>query len=138
MQPILRYDLGDRILVRPDPCPCGNPLPAIRVQGRSGDVLTFPTDRGEQVQIPPLALEVDNVLGVELSQVVQTRPTTLRVRLRYGAGADPDRVWHAVHAEITRLLAKHRLAHVAVERAEEVHGRQVPHHDSLELNVGKR
>jgi phenylacetate-coenzyme A ligase PaaK-like adenylate-forming protein len=119
VQPILRYDLGDRILVRPDPCPCGNPLPAIRVQGRSGDVLTFPTERGEQVSIPPLALEVDNVPGVELSQIVQTTPTTLRVRSRYAAGADPDKVWQAVHAEITRLLAEHRLAHVAVERAEE-------------------
>jgi phenylacetate-CoA ligase len=33
VQPILRYNLGDSILVRSDPCPCGNPLPAIRVQG---------------------------------------------------------------------------------------------------------
>lgn len=38
VQPILRYDLGDIVLQRPDPCPCGNPLPAIRVQGRSADV----------------------------------------------------------------------------------------------------
>lgn len=41
VQPILRYDLGDSIVQRPDPCPCGNPLPAIRVQGRAADVLTF-------------------------------------------------------------------------------------------------
>lgn len=33
VQPILRYDLGDRVLARPDPCPCGSPLPAIRVRG---------------------------------------------------------------------------------------------------------
>ena len=49
VQPILRYDLGDSVLQRPDPCPCGNPLPAIRVQGRSADVLTFPGERGEPV-----------------------------------------------------------------------------------------
>ena len=26
-------ELGDSVLARPDPCPCGSPLPAIRVQG---------------------------------------------------------------------------------------------------------
>lgn len=119
VQPILRYDLGDSIVQRPDPCPCGNPLPAIRVRGRSADVLTFPTEGGERVSIPPLALEVDQVPGVELSQVVQTTPTTLRVRLRPASGADPERVWQAVQGETMRLLAAHKLDHVAVERAEE-------------------
>jgi len=64
-------------------------------------------------------LEVDNVLGVELFQIVQITPTSLRVRLRPAAGAYLDRVWKAVHSEITRLLAAHKLNHVAVERAEE-------------------
>ena len=119
VQPILRYDLGDRILARPDPCPCGNALPAIRVQGRSGDVLKFSNENGEQVSIPPLALEVDQVPGVELSQIVQNSPTSLRVRLLPAAGADPERVWQDVQGEITRLLAAHKLDHVAVKRAEE-------------------
>ena len=119
VQPILRYDLGDRILARPDPCPCGNPLPAIRVQGRSGDVLKFAKEDGKQASIPPLALEMDQVPGVEVSQVVQTSPTSLRVRLLPAAGADPERAWQAVHGEITRLLAEHQLGHVAVERADE-------------------
>ena len=44
IQPILRYDLGDSVLQRLDPCPCGDPRPAIRVQGRAADLLTFPTD----------------------------------------------------------------------------------------------
>lgn len=49
-QPILRYDLGDSILQRPDPCPCGNPLPAIRPKGRTADVLTFPSLRGGPIK----------------------------------------------------------------------------------------
>src|SRR5206468_3508687 len=36
-QPLLRYDLGDSIVVQPEPCRCGNPLPAIQVQGRCDD-----------------------------------------------------------------------------------------------------
>jgi phenylacetate-CoA ligase len=120
VQPILRYDLGDSVLQRPAPCPCGDPLPASRVQGRAGDVFTFPTERGEQVVLPEeLAFAVADIPGLERSQVVQTTPTSLRVRLRLTAGADPDRVWRAAHTELTRRLAEHRLAHVTVERAEE-------------------
>lgn len=119
VQPILRYDLGDRILSRQDPCPCGNSLPAIRVQGRSGDVLKFSRENGEQVSIPPLALEMDQVPGVEVCQVVQTSPTSLRVRLLPAAGADPERAWQALRTEITRLLAEHQLSNVAMERGDE-------------------
>ena len=125
VQPILRYDLGDSIVRRPDPCPCGAPLPAIRVQGRAADVLTFPSDhtgRGAgRVAVAPLAFGtlLDRTPGIELFQVAQTAPAALRVRLRPAVGADPDRVWRAVHDEITRLLASHGLGHVAVERAAE-------------------
>lgn len=121
VQPILRYDLGDRIVQRPEPCPCGNPLQAIRVQGRTGDVLRFPTAAGEPVAIPSLVLDmlVEGISGIEISQIVQTSPTNLRVRLRLEASADPDRVWQAVRTEINQLLIKHKLDHVTVERATE-------------------
>lgn len=119
VQPILRYDLGDRILQRPDPYPCGNPLPAIRVRGRAADILTFPTERGEKVAMPSLALEIDHVPGVELFQIVQTAPTQLRVRLHPAADADPNRVWRAVHSELTKLLNEHGLGQVSVELAAE-------------------
>lgn len=117
VQPILRYDLGDSIRQNPDPCPCGNPLPAIRVQGRSADVLTFPGKDGAPVAMPPLAF---NLLGfgqgIEQFQIVQATPTILRVRLRTAADADQDAVWQPLQAGINRLLADHGLDHVTVER----------------------
>lgn len=121
VQPILRYDLGDAVLQRPDPCPCGDPLPAIRVQGRAADVLTFPTGDGEEVRIAPLAFGAlaDSTPGIERIQIAQTTRGTLRVRLQPAAGAEPDRVWHGLHAGLERLLADHHVGHVAVERAAE-------------------
>lgn len=117
IQPILRYDLGDSVLQRHDPCPCGNPLPAVRVQGRASEVLTFPTPSGAKVTIPPLAF---GLLGeqpaIEQFQIVQTRPASLRVRLRTNPGADPEQAWQKVHADITHLLNQHQLSHVTVER----------------------
>ena len=121
VQPILRYDLGDSILQRPDPCPCGNALPAIRVHGRAADVLTFPAD-GERVTIVPLVFGtlLDRIPGIEQFQIVQTTPTSLRVRLRPETGTDKGRrLWQEVTIELTRVLAAHKLDHVSLERAEE-------------------
>lgn len=122
VQPILRYDLGDSVLVRPDPCPCGNPMPAIRVQGRVADALTFPTPSGDQIVIAPLVLVtlVDRIAGIEQCQIIQTAPAVLRVRLRPAATADRDRVWQEVHSGIAQLLQEQGLAHVEVERAGEL------------------
>ncbi|MDH2389227.1 phenylacetate--CoA ligase family protein [Streptomyces sp. HNM0663] len=121
VQPILRYDLGDSVLCRPDPCPCGDPLPAIRVRGRAADLLSFPRPDGDPVRIVPMAFEtlVETVPDIDLFQIVQTTPTTVRIRIRPAAGADPDRVWCAVRARITGLLTRHGAAHVTVERAQE-------------------
>lgn len=120
VQPILRYDLGDSILQRPDPCPCGNPLPAIRVHGRSADVLTFSAN-GERITIVPLVFGtlLDRIPGIERFQIVQTTPTGLRVRLRPAAGTDEGRLWQEVSIELARLLAAHKLDDVTLERAEQ-------------------
>ncbi|SDM87734.1 hypothetical protein SAMN04488074_12874 [Lentzea albidocapillata subsp. violacea] len=120
-QPILRYDLGDAVQLRPAPCPCGNPLPAIHVQGRTADLLTFPARGGEPVTIAPLALSLalERLSGVELFQIVQTTPTNLGIRLHTTYGADPHQVWQAVHTELTRLLTDHKLDHVTVTHAGE-------------------
>lgn len=121
IQPILRYDLGDSILQKPEPCKCGNPLPAIRVQGRSSDVLTFPTD-GDKVSIAPLAFSAvaASIPGIDLFQLVQTSPTGLRVRLKLSAGAEPDRIWQTVLAELAHVLKENNLGHITLEQAQEL------------------
>ncbi|MEU4360346.1 phenylacetate--CoA ligase family protein [Promicromonospora sp. NPDC023987] len=120
-QPILRYDLGDAVLLRPDPCPCGDPLPALQAQGRAADLLTFPGRSSQPVTIAPLAigLALERLPGVELFQIVQTAPASLSIRLSPATGADTEQVWQAVHTELTRLLTDHRLDHVTITRADE-------------------
>lgn len=119
VQPVLRYDLGDSLVTRPEPCPCGNPFPAIRPQGRASDALTFRTGGGREVSVAPIALAgvVDRAPGLELAQVVQTGPSDLSVRVRPAHGADPDRVWATIQGEIRRFLADHELDGVTVVRA---------------------
>ncbi|MEV5543501.1 hypothetical protein AB0L13_42440 [Saccharopolyspora shandongensis] len=62
---------------------------------------------------------LDRAPGIDGFQILQTTPTTLRVRLQPRDGADADRVWQAVRDEISHLLAEHEADHVTLERAEE-------------------
>lgn len=121
VQPILRYDLGDQVIMRPDPCPCGNPHPAIRVQGRTADTLTFLSEQGKQVEISPLAFETFlEHPGIDLFQIVQITSTSLSVRLLPKTGMDPDVLWIIMHKQITNLLTAHKLDNVTVKRADEL------------------
>ncbi|MGW7284746.1 phenylacetate--CoA ligase family protein [Streptomyces sp. NPDC054847] len=120
-QPILRYDLGDSVLWRPDPCPCGDPLPAMRVRGRAADLLSFPRRDGGTARIVPMAFEtlLEGLPDIDRFQIVQTTPTTLRVRIRPAAGADQDRLWNAVRTGLAALLTDHGTDRVRIERAHE-------------------
>src|SRR5438270_6135393 len=56
VQPIIRYDLGDRIRVQAAPCRCGSAFPAIEVFGRHDDPLQLLGLDGRLVTVLPLAV----------------------------------------------------------------------------------
>lgn len=89
VQPLIRYELNDRIRLLGEPCACGSPLPVIEVQGRSDDVLELQAARGRRVRLLPLALTtvLEEQGGVHDFQLVQTGARTLRLEL----GAPHDR-----------------------------------------------
>lgn len=121
VQPLIRYDLGDSVLAKAGPCGCGSPLPAIRVAGRRDDVLRLTAAEGTTVRILPLAIGsvVNETPGLHRSQLVQTAPATLRLRLEPEPGADAAAVWHAASAKLREYLAGLELGNVDVVRAEE-------------------
>ncbi len=121
IQPIIRYDLGDSVLARPDPCPCGSLLPAIRVEGRRDDVLRLRTADDRTVTVLPLAIGtiVDETPGVRRSQLIQTGPATIRLRLDLEVGLDIESVWRAAEANLNAYLNEQSLSNVDVVRASE-------------------
>ncbi len=56
-QPLLRYELTDRVRFTGERCPCGSGFPVIEVHGRSDDLLVLPALRGGTVTLLPLVVE---------------------------------------------------------------------------------
>jgi phenylacetate-CoA ligase len=83
VQPLIRFDIGDRIVLDPEPCACGSALPVIDVQGRRDDVLVVAGRRGEPVTLLPLALTtvLEDEAGVFDFQLQQLASGSLRLKL---------------------------------------------------------
>jgi len=119
VQPILRYQLGDSITLKPEPCECGNPLPAFHVAGRTDELLTFPAQEGGPRQVLPMALAsvVEQVPGVRCYQIIQTAADVLTVRLEGEAGADLSRIRVQTEQGLHRFFQDQGLAPVTVRLA---------------------
>ena len=114
VQPIIRYDLGDSILVNPHPCACGSPLPAVRAEGRRDDVLALRARDGSVVRLSPLALTtvVEDATAGHRFQLVQTAPDRIEVRL--GIEDEDQRIveWDSAERALNAYLAHQSLDNV--------------------------
>jgi len=79
LQPLIRYDLGDRVTPRSRACACGSHLPVIDVQGRSDDTLRLGLPGAQPVCVLPLALStvLEDDAGLYDFQLVQQGPSEL-------------------------------------------------------------
>ena len=121
VQPILRYSLGDSVTFKPEPCPCGNPLPAFRVAGRTDETMIFPSRTAGSVAVLPMAIAsvVEQVPGVLRYQIIQTAPDQLKVRLEVEPGAEREAVWKVAAVELQIFLANQGAATIEVALASE-------------------
>ena len=120
VQPILRYDLGDRVTVAPGRCACGDPRPAIRVAGRSAELLALRAADGSLVRLAPLALETaaESAAGEARFQVARTAPDRLAVRLD-DAARDRAATGRRIVAALRAYLDAQSLGNVRVVLARE-------------------
>jgi phenylacetate-CoA ligase len=117
VQPIIRYDLGDSVVVKPGPCACGSPLPAIRVEGRHDDVVSMVAPDGRVVRLLPLALTtiVEEAAHLHRFQIVQTAPDRLLLRFDRGDERARQAAFRAAAAALRRYLVRQSLPDVRVE-----------------------
>lgn len=126
VQPIIRYDLGDSLTLRPDPCPCGSRLPALRVEGRHDEILAFPGADGRSVHLLPMAMaeQVEITPGVRRYQIIQTARNALQLRIEAVPGSDPRQVSINAAQALRTHLRENGLPDVTVSLED-----QLPHPD---------
>ncbi len=79
IQPFIRYELTDRVIVHNEKCGCGRNTLWLEIEGRTDDTLTF--DNG--VKIAPMSLYkiLEEVKCIRRFQLIQTGAKTLELRL---------------------------------------------------------
>ncbi|MGZ5891050.1 MAG: phenylacetate--CoA ligase family protein [Caldimonas sp.] len=93
VQPLIRYDIGDRVTIQALACRCGSKLPVIDVLGRCDDILRFGAPERATVNVLPLALTtvLEDDANLFDFQLVQTGPRGLLLSTpRPGAAAEGD------------------------------------------------
>ena len=122
IQPLIRYELTDRVTVSPEPCKCGRPFPVVQVEGRTDDILKFSAPNGQVVNILPLALKtiVEEITGVRRFQLIQTAPDQLTVRIEVDEGNPRDQVWENVREPLLDYFATQGLTNLSIEKSDEL------------------
>ncbi|AFM16271.1 coenzyme F390 synthetase [Mycolicibacterium chubuense NBB4] len=121
IQPIIRYQMGDRVAIQPESCPCGSAFPWIRVVGRTDDVLTFAGAQGRGIRILPLAIAsvAEETPGVAICQLIQRGPSELHVRLGVRPGSSEPVVWAELHRRLQGFLADHAIMTVRITKSDD-------------------
>ncbi|HJV95653.1 MAG TPA: phenylacetate--CoA ligase family protein [Albitalea sp.] len=122
VQPLLRYNLGDRVRFTGQHCACGSSFPVIEVEGRADDTLTLADANGEPVTLLPLALATVIEEGADVAhfQLLRTAPDALELRFE-AMVQDPEIAFVRSRAALMVFLARHGLGNVRIK-----HGKSPP------------
>ncbi len=108
VQPIIRYDIGDRLRFYPDPCPCGSPFRSFQVEGRQATLLHI-----GDVALSPLVFDLEHEQARRI-QLVQTAEREFEVRIELGEDAVSEAVFEQVIQSVKRVFQENNLLDVEV------------------------
>lgn len=111
-QPLIRFEITDRIILHREGCPCGNPSPWVQLEGRTDDILLFEGQQGT-VRIPPLALYalIKQVHPITRFQLIQQASNRLALRVVCDC-AQRQNAFERVQALINDYLAQSGVLHM--------------------------
>lgn len=82
--PLIRYELGDLVVLDPHPCRCGRGLPTIRVLGRVDEQLSLDRERvPAQVVIDRLMALVKGSEHLAGARIIQRHPSALALQVEH-------------------------------------------------------
>lgn len=136
VQPLIRYDVGDRVTLEPAACACGSRLPVIDVQGRCDEMLVFGS--GRKVRILPLGLTtvLEDAAALFDFQLVQDGSNSVVLSIGEGGGAGKSSLRRGL-AVLSAFLAEQGAGRVRV-RGSSGHPARVGRSGKVQRVVGLR
>jgi phenylacetate-CoA ligase len=93
VQPFIRYEVPDRIVMATEPCRCGSRLPRIaRIEGRAAEAIWITDPDGRQRPLPGVLFHdaIDHLGHVREWRATQTEPDRIRLELEFLPGGRTD------------------------------------------------
>lgn len=120
LQPIIKYEVADKIIIYDEPCKCGSVMPYLYVEGRTNDILDFQGAQGI-VNISPMALAtLGKIKGIVRYQIVQKNYHRLELKLQSQMGFDRAELFAQAQKQLLSSLKKMGIENVQVYLSEEI------------------
>lgn len=119
-QPVIRYEVTDRVVMHHERCACGNPSPWLSVEGRTDDVLKFDGPNGKLRVAPlPIYATLKEVGMLRRFQVVALGGNKIELRLEPNAGIEMEAAYKAARNALAAFLATQGAQGVEIELSNE-------------------
>ncbi|MBR3349645.1 MAG: phenylacetate--CoA ligase family protein [Solobacterium sp.] len=115
IQPFIRYEITDRVIVHDEKCACGRSSYWIEIEGRTDDVLTF----SNGIKIAPMSFYklLEEVPGISRFQLVQKSADMLELRI---TAEDRESAFENAKHSLLEFLASKGIDTVDIVLSDEV------------------
>jgi phenylacetate-coenzyme A ligase PaaK-like adenylate-forming protein len=104
VQPCIRYEITDRIIMHEERCSCGKTSPWIELEGRTDDFLIFPASDAPKKILPQSLYHLfKEIQGIRRFQVIQRSMDSLELRL---SADNKEEVFREATAALSDWLQK--------------------------------
>jgi phenylacetate-coenzyme A ligase PaaK-like adenylate-forming protein len=121
-QPIIRFEITDRVILHKEQCSCGNTSPWLEVEGRTDEILEFLGNSEESVKIAPLAFYalLKEVHEIKRFQLIQHQGNELELRIVCDERLDKVEVFKKAKDELGRFMSDNRVENIRVTLSDEI------------------
>ncbi len=108
-QPIIRYRLTDSLELTGEECPCGRPMPVVKISGRTDDIIWLHDRHGKFKPHPAytFCLVIIDCPGVAQWQLIHERQNQLHLRVVRQRNAEPESVIRQLRSALDNYFAGH-------------------------------
>ena len=108
VQPFIRYEITDRVIVHDEKCPCGSNMRWLEIEGRTDDTLVLGS-----IKIAPMSLYkiLEEVKNIRRFQLIQTAEKELELRIE---GDNPEEGFEKAKKELMSFLKDKGIEGVSV------------------------